>query len=137
VPLEIRVQQGNDMQSASPESAVLKIFERLRQAMLRNDADTLRSHIAEDYRGSDAGGRLHGRDEYLAAYGPGGVALTTFEVSDLHTVAWADTVLVSGEVELRGAYQGQQFEHRSRFLDVYRQQDGAWRLVASSVTDIV
>ncbi len=125
------------MQSTSQESKVLQVFESLRTAMLSNDAGTLRSHIAEDYRGSDAGGRLHRRDEYLAAYGPGGVALTTFEVSDLHTEAWDDTVLVSGIAELQGAYQDQQFEHRSRFLDVYRQQNGAWQLVASSVTDIV
>ncbi len=125
------------MRSTSPDSKVLQIFESLRQAMLSNDTETLRFHIAEDYRGSDAGGRMHGREEYLAAYGPGGVSLTRFEVSDLHTVAWIDTVLVSGIVELRGAYQDQQFEHRSRFLDVYRQRDWAWQLVASSVTDIV
>ena len=65
------------------------------------------------------------------------MTLTTFEVSDLHTEAWIDTVLVTGIVELRGAYQDQQFDHHSRFLDVYRQQDGVWQLVASNVTDIV
>ena len=125
------------MQSMSSESQVLQVFENLRAAMLSNDAETLRSHVAEDYRGSDAGGRLHHRDEYLAAYGPGGVSLTAFEVSELHTAAWSDTVLVSGIVELRGAYQDHEFEHRSRFLDVYRRRDRDWQLVASSVTDMV
>ena len=125
------------MQSRSSESQVLQVFESLRSAMLSNDAETLRSHVAEDYRGSDAGGRLHHRDDYLAAYGPGGVALTSFEASDLHTAAWGDTVLVSGIVELRGAYRDQEFEHRSRFLDVYRRRNRDWELVASSVTDVV
>jgi ketosteroid isomerase-like protein len=77
------------------------------------------------------------RDDYIAAYGPGGVVLTTFTVSDLHTAAWGDTVLLSGVVELQGAHGDQRFEHRSRFLDVYRQRNRAWQLVASSVTDIV
>ena len=125
------------MQSTSRESRVLLIFEILRKAMLSNDAETLRTHIAEDYRGSDAGGRVHDRDEYLAAYGPGGVALTVFEVSDLHIEGWSGTVLVSGIAELRGSYHDQQFEHRLRFLDVYRQRNRTWQLVASSVTDIV
>jgi len=125
------------MQSTSPEFKVLQIFEILRQAMLSNDAETLRTHIADGYFGSDAGGRVHDRDEYLAAYGSGGVALTAFDVSELHTEGWSDTVLVSGIAELRGAYHDQQFEHRSRFLDVYRQRNRAWQLVASSVTDIV
>lgn len=124
------------MRSNSPESEVLDVFEELRNAMLSNDAETLRTHVAATYRGTDAGGRIHDRDEYLVAYGHDGVTLTTFEVSDLHTESWADTVLVSGLVDLRGAYQGQQFEHRSRFLDVYRHRDGIWELVASSVTDI-
>jgi hypothetical protein len=125
------------MPPTSPESDVLEVFEKLRTAMLANDAATLRLHIAEGYRGSDAGGRVHHRDEYLAAYGPGGVALTELEVSDLHTEAWTGTVLVSGIVKLHGSDQDQRFEHRSRFLDVDRQHGDAWQLAASSVTDIV
>jgi len=125
------------MHARSRESQVLQIFEVIRKAMLSNDAETIRSYLAEDYRGSDAGGRLHGSAEYLAAYGPGGVALTAFEVSDLHTMGWSDTVLVSGVAELRGAYQDQQFEHRLRFLDVYRHLNRVWQLVASSVSEVV
>jgi ketosteroid isomerase-like protein len=125
------------MQSTSPVSTVLQIFEKIRQAMLDNDALTLGRYVAEDYCGSDAGGRPHGREEYLAAYGPGGVALAAFDVSDIHTKAWTDTVLVMGIAVIQGTYQGQHFEHRARFLDAYRQQDDTWRLVASSVTDVV
>ena len=72
-----------------------------------------------------------------SAYGPGGVSLEVFEVSDTETKAWADTVLVSGIALLRGAYQNETFEHRARFLVVYRHQKGCWKLVASSVTDVV
>lgn len=125
------------MQRQTEETTVLQIFESIRKAMLNNDIDTLRDHVAEDYRGSDAGGRPHGREEYLAAYGPGGVQLETFEAADLETKAWSDTVLVTGTALIRGAYQEQEFEHSARFLDVYRFRDGAWKLVASSVTDTV
>jgi hypothetical protein len=124
------------MQTKSPESDVLDVFEKLRTAMLCNDIETLDRHVDPSYRGSDAGGRVHGRAEYLAAYGPGGVELKVFEVSDLETQAWPGTVLVSGIVELRGSYREKPFEHRSRFLDVYRRLDASWMLVASSVTDL-
>jgi hypothetical protein len=119
------------------ESEVLRIFEEIRQAMLANDADVLKRHVAEDYVGSDAGGRSHDRDLYLAAYGPGGVTLEVFDVSDIQTKEWTDTVVITGLALLRGDYQGQRFEHRSRFLDVYRFRNGAWQVVASSVTDLV
>jgi len=101
------------MHSMSPESRVSQVFENIRHAMLTNDARTLLLHVAEDYRGSDAGGREHGRDDFIAAYGPGGATLSKFDTSKLRTSAWADTVLIRGIVDLRGAYQGQEFAHRS------------------------
>jgi hypothetical protein len=125
------------MEPTDPRTEVLKIFEEIRRAMLANDAVVLSERVADDYRGSDAGGRSHGREQYLAAYGPGGVTLETFDVSDLETTAWTDTVLVTGVALIRGAYQDQAFEHRMRFLDAYRHRDGSWQLVASSATDIV
>ncbi len=124
------------MEPTTPRDDVLKIFEEIRRAMLTNDAAALSRNVAEDYRGSDAGGRSHGREQYLAAYGPGGVTLETFDVTDIQTTAWTDTVLVTGVASIRGAYQDQRFEHTLRFLDAYRRQGGAWRLVASSATDV-
>ena len=124
------------MEPIDPRADVLKIFDEIRRAMLANDAGVLSRHVADDYRGSDAGGHSHGREQYLAAYGPGGVTLETFDVSDLQATEWADTVLVTGIALIRGDYQDQRFEHKLRFLDAYRHRDGAWQLVASSATDI-
>ena len=125
------------MEPTNPRAEVLEIFDQIRGAMLTNDAAALGRLVADDYRGSDAGGHSHDRAQYLAAYGPGGVSLETFDVSELDTTAWTDTVLVTGVALIRGAYQDQRFEHRLRFLDAYRHRDGAWQLVASSATDIV
>ena len=119
-----------------PESEVLAIFSTLKEAMLSNDAEPLIHHVAEDYRGVDAGGRNHGRDLMVSAYGPGGVDLDTCEVSEVQTTAWENTVLVSGIAWIRGAYGKIEFEHRLRFLDVYANRGESWRLVASQVTDI-
>jgi len=104
--------------------------------MLANDTEPFLHHIAEDYRGVDAGGRVHGRDLMLSAYGTGGVDLDTFEISGVETTAWKGTVLVSGKAWIRGTYGDIGFEHRLRFLDVYAHRDASWQLVASQVTDI-
>ncbi len=120
-----------------PEGEVLAVFSAIQQAMLSNDAGPLHDHVAKDYRGVDAGGRVHDRDLMLSAYGPDGVDLDTFEVSEVETMAWEDTVLVTGNAWIRGTYGDIDFEHRLRFLDVYAHRDASWRLVASQVTDIV
>ncbi len=120
-----------------PQTEVLTVFSKIQQAMLSNDAEKLLEHVADDYRGVDAGGRAHGRDLMISAYGPGGVKLEIFEVSEVETTGWESTVLVSGIAWIRGTYGDIEFEHRLRFLDVYAHREASWRLVASQVTDIV
>lgn len=122
--------------TTSEEREVLELFEQLRTAMISNDLAPLEAHVAADYRGCDAGGRVHGRETYLEAYGPGGVELELFEVHDVHTKAWADTVLVTGRARLQGRYGEYDFGHDLRFLDVYARRGGAWQLVGSHVCDI-
>lgn len=124
------------MTECTNEEKVLGVFEKLRRAMLANDPEPMRALVADDYRGSDAGGRMHDREAYLEAYGPGGVELDAFEVDELETVAWSDAVLVRGTAEIQGRYGPHEFEHRLRFLDVYGQRDAGWRLLASHVCDI-
>jgi hypothetical protein len=119
------------------EIEVLEIFEEIRQAMLKNDTEPLEEHVAEDYQGCDAGGRLHGRDLFLEAYGPGGVDLEAFEASEVETTSWSDTVLVRGSASIRGRYGEFDFDHTLRFLDVYARREGGWQLIASHVCDIL
>jgi len=115
---------------------VLAIFSTIQEAMLSNDPKPLLQHVAEDYRGVDAGGRAHDRDLMVKAYGPDGVDLDIFEISEVETTAWEGTVLISGIARIHGVYESIEFEHRLRFLDVYAQRDASWKLVASQVTDI-
>ena len=119
------------------ETVVLGLFERIRLAMLANDAETLRACVAEDYQGSDAAGRAHDRDVMLAAYGPGGVRLDVFEISEMRTRSWSDTVLLTGLARIHGYYEGIEFDHTLRFLDVYARRGGSWWLAASNATDVV
>jgi hypothetical protein len=124
------------MGSSADADRVLQIFDELRRAMIDNDLEPLRARVAHDYQGCDAGGRTHGRDLFLEAYGPGGVDLDAFEVRELETTAWADTVLVRGAAVIRGRYGEHEFGHDLRFLDVYARRDAEWQLVASHVCDI-
>jgi len=128
---------GGQMPSSPEEKQVLRIFDELRRAMIANDPEPLRARVANDYQGCDAGGRIHGRDLFLEAYGPGGVDLDEFEVREVETTSWADTVLVRGEADIRGRYGEHEFGHHLRFLDVYALKSADWQLVASHVCDIV
>lgn len=114
----------------------LEVSRIIREAMIANDAEVLRLHVAEDYRGSDAGGRTHDRDMMLAAYGPGGITLDTLEITEIEARGWENTVLLEGEAKISGHWEDQQFGHTLRFLDVYTRRNNRWLLIASQSTDI-
>lgn len=123
-------------QDQSAEDQVLEIFHAIRLAMLDNDGDVLLEHVAEDYMGSDAGGRIHDREAMVEGYGPGGVSLEAFDVSEVETKAWESTVIVTGRARFKGSWGEISFAHDLRFLDVYANRQGAWQVVASHATDI-
>ena len=100
----------------SNEKEALAIFDRIRAAMLENNPVPLQSYVAEDYQGCDAGGKVHGREMYLEAYGPGGVELDVFDVRDVETTSWAETVLVRGAAVIQGRYGEYEFEHDLRSI---------------------
>jgi hypothetical protein len=125
------------MRSDDPTEVVLNAFYAIKAGMRANDVGPIRAYVAEDYQGSDAGGRLHDRELMLTLYGAGGIRLEEFEVSQVETKSWAGTVLISGKAFIRGAYGEHTFEHTLRFLDVYAERGAGWKLVASHVTDIV
>ncbi len=117
--------------------AVLTLHESLRNAMLDNDPEPMRAHVAEDYAGSDASGMLHDRALMLTLYGPDGIKLSDFTSREVEAKAWPGTVLLSGKARIAGSYGEHTFEHDLRFLDVYAERGAGWKLVASHVTDLV
>ena len=125
------------MKYSENEKQVLEIFEKLRLAMLKNDPAPLKEHVAEDYTGCDAGGRVHDRELMISAYGPGGVKLEQFDASDITAKSWDNTVIISGNTKIRGSWEEHQFEHSSRFMDVYAFRNSEWKLIASQITDHV
>lgn len=135
--LHPKVDKGNSkMNSDNAEFLVLDLFHRIRLAMIANDIDVLKKYVGVDYTGSDANGLLHDREAMLAAYGPNAVKLESFEVAEVETKSWADTVLVSGLGWMKGSFEEHRFEHHLRFLDVYAKRKGTWKVVASHVTEI-
>ena len=115
---------------------VRETAEKLRTAMIDNDPETIRALVDEDYEGRDASGRPHGRDVMIELFKPGGIELTAYTVSDYRIMDLSDTALFLGIGEISGRYEGNAFQHKVSYLDVYVKRSGGWRLIASQTTDL-
>jgi hypothetical protein len=113
---------------------LLEASDRIRRALLDNDADALRQLVADDYSGIGPDGDEHDRAVMLQAYGPGGVRLDNYETRDVTTRIVGDVGLVMGVGTLSGRHGDHRFEHRLRFLDVYVYRGSTWLLSVSQVT---
>ncbi|MCJ7630285.1 MAG: nuclear transport factor 2 family protein [Longimicrobiales bacterium] len=114
---------------------LLEAFAGIRRALLENDADALRKLVAHDYCGFDPTGAKHDRHMLLQSYGPGGVQLTEYETSEITARVIGDVGLVMGVGAIRGSFDGQQFAHKLRFLDVYV-HSASWLLSVSHVSEL-
>lgn len=120
--------------SVAAESALRETAARLIAAEQAGDTSTLAVILGADYQGYDPSGRPQDRETVLASYRRGTVHFDQLTVSDLAARILGDVGLVTGVSQLRGHAEGERFDLRLRFLDVYAWRDGRWELMASQDT---
>jgi len=120
----------------SSKEQLLQTFERFRKALFDCDANALREMIAEDYQGFDPQGQLQDKKMTLEAYCPGGVRLERYDVEDLEIRIIEKVGIITGTGRIQGKYAESVFAHHVRFLDIYVDKDGRWRLYLSQVTPL-
>lgn len=117
-------------------SAVLRLEERLRQAMAASDTATLGALWAPEYLSTSAVGHTSNRTESLAAYGAGLVRVDSANLRDVDVRTYGTTAVSLGFLDWAGTAAGQPFRSTVRFLHVWAlSDDDTWRLVASQLTN--
>jgi ketosteroid isomerase-like protein len=122
------------LSSPASEAALRETAARLIAAEQAGDSSALEIILGADYHGYDPSGRMQDRDTVLGSYRRGHVRFDVLAVSDLTFRILGDVGLVAGVSRLQGHSEGERFDMRLRFLDVYAWRDGRWELVASQDT---
>jgi ketosteroid isomerase-like protein len=119
------------------DAAVLACFNAFRDALMTNDLETLDGLMTPDYRSFNLRGVLEGREVVLEAYGAGDVQLNVWEVTDLQVEVFSEVGVLTGKGFIAGTWQGNEWSHHLRFLDIYRKTHGSWQLHLSQSTPLV
>ena len=118
------------------EEILLRVFEELRKALFDCDVQALQELISEDYIGYDPTGNPQDRKMTLEAYKPGGAKLDTYDVEGVEVRIAGEIGIITGTGYIHGTYAEAEFEHDLRFLDIYINRGGAWKLYISQVTPL-
>ena len=105
-------------------------------AHLRLDGDTLDRLMAPDYTQIDDRGRIVSREQVLASFRTGERWWDEAH-SDEHDVrVYGNTAVVTGRWRARGANAGRPFDYAARYVSVWVENDGEWRMVSDHSTQI-
>lgn len=100
-------------------------------AILAGDTAALSPFLSEDLHYAHSDGRVQTKPQFLAAVGGNRIRYLTFEPHDVHLQAIAPgAVAMNGRARLVAEAGGQRVQFTLRFLAVWREEAGQWRLLA-------
>lgn len=110
--------------------------ERLREAMLTSDVDTLDELIADDLVFVAFTGEIATKEDDLEMHRSGSLSINSLELRDCNLQDLGDSVVVVAEVGIDGTFQSQPASGDFRFVRVWNQRAEGWQIVAGSCTRI-
>ena len=120
------------------ETAIRAHIDKIFQAYMHKDRETVKATHAKAWRGFLTGSRtiLRGIDDYMrdADYGlknPNG-GMTAYKMVDYDVQFHRDIAIVNYIAETEGTQNGQAWTAKLRVLDIYEKQNGEWMQVASN-----
>jgi hypothetical protein len=115
-------------------------FEALEQKMsdslLKGDAAGFEKQVAEDWKIVLGDARIMTLAQVKEGIATGKLKFQSVKLSEVEVRTYGDTAIVIGVNETIGWWEGNNFEGRDRFTDVFVKKDGAWKCVASHSSTI-
>jgi len=116
--------------------AISELEESLRQAMLASDLDSLDALIADDLLFTTQTGAVVGKVADLDAHRSGVLRLTALDPSDRHILTLEKSAVVSVQMDVAGAYEGEPFSGTFRYTRVWGHVNGRWQVVAGHMSEV-
>jgi hypothetical protein len=116
---------------------IQRLEKELRIATMKGDASWFEQHLAENYADVDAQGKVSSRADVVQFYRTTQPEYDTWNLSEGTARTFnADTVILTGKVDLEGTVRGQHVSGSFRYLRVWIRQGLAWQLATQQATRI-
>jgi ketosteroid isomerase-like protein len=117
--------------AASPAEAVRAADTARVMATIAGDVARLAPRLSDQLSYGHSDGGVQTKAEFLGAVQSNRIKYEAYDYEEVQVVPVADGVAtMTGRARLRASAGGQQVAFSLRFLAVWRQEDGAWRLLA-------
>lgn len=119
------------LSAASLQEEVRDADTRRVMATIAGDADRVADFLSADLRYGHADGRVQTKEDFLAAVRSNRVRYEAYDYEEMQIDRASDDVaIITGRVSLRARTPEQHVTFRLRFLAVWRNESGNWRLLS-------
>lgn len=124
----------------SAVAQVLALNERLESAAHTGDVESLKDLLSHELVVSDPGNKIRRREDLLALFDKGEIAYRSIETTIDFADELRDLVVIMGtestilESAPQGSPWGPGTTLRRRFTNVFRNEEGSWRLIIKQST---
>lgn len=105
-------------------------------AFAKGDVERLQELLSPDWILVNSDSEMMTRAQLFSALKDGKLSFSKFAVGSLSVRVYGDAAVVIGTDSVAGTWDGELFESRDRFTDVFIRRDDRWRCVSTQSTEI-
>jgi len=120
--------QAKDAASKIPADLAARVH-AYDEAQVKGDKAALEDLVADDYVLLNSRGQRQSKADLIRDYTKPGFKIDPFTVEEPVELVWSDGAVMGGVASLRGVDDGQAFEVRLRFSDIWAKRGGKWRVI--------
>jgi hypothetical protein len=99
------------------------------EAQVKGDKAALEDLIADDYVLVNSRGQRQTKADLIHDYTKPGFKLEPFVVEEPVELVWADGAVMGGVARIHGVDDGEAYDVRLRFSDIWAKRNGKWRVI--------
>ncbi len=109
----------------------------MQDALTTNNMSRFGQYLAPDFKVIDPEGNVHTKDQLMQILRSGRLKLHSYKLleMDIRSLA-ADSIVVTGEDQTAGVWDGKTFDYQDRFTDIFSKSSGKWLLVSTHITRV-
>jgi ketosteroid isomerase-like protein len=106
------------------------------QAFVRNDAEAIGRHVAQDWIIITPEGNVLDRAIFLGLIKSSDLTHEVMDFADTSVRVYSDTAVITARATSKGRFKGQAFSESERSTDIFVKQGGQWKCVLTQLTRI-
>ena len=126
--------QSKEKPSAGTEQTVMRIERELLNAVLKGDPSANERYLADTYVFTGPDGTVENKAQAIADLKSGDLKLQSASLDGAKVQVYGDTAVVTYSSNDKGTYKGKDISGKTRWTDVFVNQNGRWQVVASHGT---